>query len=321
MPFSLFAVMGLTMILLFGFLFGVLAAVGYYVGLSGYLIVALAAALVAFQWAIGPKIIWWTTNMQKVSKKDQPWLFITVEEICKKTKTPLPKEIAIVNSGAPNAFVFGRTPSSATFAITRGLLNSLNKDEVKAVIAHEMGHINHKDMVVMTLASAIPTIAYFAARFLVFTPSKDEKKSGAAVLIGIAAFAIYFVTNLLVLALSRYREYFADKFSGKNHNPIKLASALAKITYGLSKSGDKSSTSVRSLYIADPVTAAAEVSRFSSEYSDLQITDSELKKVMEWEKHNVFARISEFFSTHPLTWKRLKALSELEKELSLKRAK
>src|SRR3990172_69390 len=162
MPFKLLLMMNFTLILLFGFLFGLLAAVGYYFEISAYLIVGLAFVMVFIQWLIGPSVIWWTTNMRPLEKKEYPWIWQTVEEICKKNKVPFPKKIALVRSGGPNAFVFGRTPGSATLAVTQGLLNVLTKEEAKAVIAHEIGHIKHKDMVVMTVVSVIPILAYFA---------------------------------------------------------------------------------------------------------------------------------------------------------------
>ena len=320
MALKLALAMFLTVALLFGFLFGILAALGYYFGVSGYLILLMAVFLVFLQWYISPYIIMWTTNMQEADREKYRWIYKTVEKICKKTKTPIPKKIFIVNTGAPNAFVFGRTPKSAYLAITRGLINTLNKEEIEAVIGHEMGHINHKDMVVMTVVAAIPVLAYYAARFLIFAPKDEEKRNaGAAILIGLIAYIIYFISNLLVLYLSRLREFYADRFSGEHTNPRALARALAKITYGLSTSEDKiENSAVRSFFIADPITATKEISTFKNEYEDLEIDENELKKAMEWERKNVFARISEIFSTHPLTFKRIQALKELEEELKSK---
>jgi len=313
---KLWLTMSLTLLLLFGFLFGLLAAVGYFFDISGYIIVVLAIFLVFLQWLIGPNIIWWTTNMRLLEKNEYPWLWESVRELCKKNKIPVPK-IALARVGAPNAFVFGRTPGSAVLTVTQGLLNSLSQEEVKAVIAHEIGHIKHKDMIVMTIVAAIPVIAYFIARFLIFAPRDRRRDAGAAVLVGFVAFIVYFISNLLVLALSRLREYYADRFSGINTKPTLLASALAKITYGLSLSAERSeNAAVRSFYIADPVSAAVEVKTLSSEYSDLSLSEKELEKAMEWEKKNPFARISEIFRTHPLTFKRIAALKELERELA-----
>jgi heat shock protein HtpX len=317
MPLKLFLMMNLTLFLLFGFLFGLLAIIGYYFEISSYVIVILAILLVFFQWLIGPNIIWWATNTRLLKRNEFPWLWETVEELCKKNKVPIPK-LALVRSGAPNAFVFGRTPASAVLAVTQSLLNTLSKEEVKAVVAHEIGHIKHKDMIVMTIVAAIPVIAYFIARFLIYAPKKEEKRSGGAILVGLIAFVIYFITNLLVLALSRLREYYADRFSGINTKPSLLASALAKITYGLSISPEKGeNAAVRSFYIADPISAVREISKFKREYSDFDLTNEEIKRAMEWEKRNPFVRLSEIFASHPLTFKRILALKELEKETKI----
>lgn len=313
MPLKLWLTMSLTVFLLFGFLFAILAGVGHYFGISGWLIVSFAVGLVFLQWLVGPKIIWWSTNMRLLKTNEYPWLWKAVKTFCKKNKVPVPK-IAIVRSATPNAFVFGRAPSSAILAVTQGLLNALSRDEVKAVVAHEIGHIKHKDMIVMTVVGAIPVILYFIARFLVFQPRRDERKGSGAVLVGIVAFILYFVTNLLVLALSRLREYYSDRFSAINTKPKYIASALAKITYGLGTSSDKGNEAVRAFYIADPLTATREISMFSSEYSDSKISESELEKAMEWEKKNPLAKIGEWFSTHPLTYKRILALRELERK-------
>jgi heat shock protein HtpX len=320
MALKLIFAMFLTITLLFGFLFGILAAIGYYFGVSGYLILLMAVFLVLLQWYISPYIIMWTTNMQEADKEKYRWIYEIVEKICKKTKTPMPRKIFVVNTGAPNAFVFGRTPKSACLAITRGLLNTLDKEEIEAVIGHEMGHIKHKDMIVMTVVAAIPLLAYYAARFLIFAPKNEERKNaGAAILVGMIAYVIYFISNLLVLYLSRLREFYADRFSGEHTSPRALARALAKITYGLSTSGDRiENSAVRSFFIADPITATKEVSKFRNEYEDLEIDEKELKKAIEWERQNIFARISEIFSTHPLTFKRIRALKELEEELKSK---
>jgi len=316
MPIGLLMTMTLTMLLLFGFLFGLLAGVGYYAGISGYTIVVLAFIMVLFQWLIGPKVIWWTTNMRLLERNEYPWLRKTVEDLCRKNNTPMP-QLAIANIGAPNAFVFGRTPGSATLTVTNGLLKTLTQDEVKAVVAHEVGHIKHWDMVVMTLASVVPIIAYFVARFLIFAPKDRDRKIGSAILVGLAAYLVYMVSNLLVLWLSRLREYYSDNFAGKNIKPSLLASALAKITYGLGMSNERSENlAVRSFYIADPIGSVGEISHFSSEYSDMHISSDEVEKAMEWERKNPYARFMELFKTHPLTFKRIRALHKLEKEIS-----
>jgi len=320
MPPGLFAAMGITLFLLFGFLFAILAAVGYFFAVSGYAIVALAVALVFFQWLIGPKIIWLTTNMRPLNRDELPWLRRYVEDVCKKHKVPMPR-LALARTGAPNAFVFGRTPRGATLAVTQGLLDSLTQEEVKGVLAHEIGHIKHKDMVVMTIVGAIPIITYFVARFMLFAPREGEQRqAGAAIAIGAVAFIVYFVTNLLVLYLSRLREYYSDNFGGSAAKPHNLASALAKITYGLSlMPKQEKSGAAKYFYIADPVEATGEIARFSSHYADMHISREEVKEAIEWEKKNPLMKFMEIFRTHPLTYKRIAKLQELEREVGKSR--
>lgn len=314
MPFGLVVTMTLTLILLFAFLFGLIAVAGLYFQLSGILVVGMAVGLVLLQWAIGPAIIKWTTNMRPMKPGEYPWIESFVKKLCIKHNLKMPK-IFIVNSGQPNAFVFGRTNSSVSLCITQGLLNDLNQKEVEGVLAHEVGHIKHNDMVVMVTVSAIPILAFFVARFVLFAPSGGDRRDfGYLILVGVAAWIVYFITNLLILYFSRIREYYADRFGAMNSSPAALTSALSKITYGLGLSKNEGkNTAARSFFIADPYTSHFEVSHFSKEYSNLHISDEDVKKAMEWEKKNTFARISEIFRTHPLTWKRVKALHELQR--------
>jgi heat shock protein HtpX len=312
---GLVASMSLTMILVFGILFALLAGLGFYFGLGLYSIVGIAVVFGLIQWAIGPAIVRWSTNMSPLNKDEFPWIEETIHEICIKNRTKIPK-ITVANTSMPNAFVFGRSNKSATLTLTRGLLNTLSKDEVKAVIAHEIGHIKHNDMVVMTIISVIPTIAYFIALSTIFG-GRSRNQGGAAVLIGVGAFAVYFITNLLILYFSRLREFYADNFAGRQVRPSILANALAKITYGLSiqKQEVKNST-LRSFYAVDPVSSSYEVSKFASYYKDQHISEDEVKKAMDWERKNSFSKFGEIFRTHPLTYKRIEKLYQLEQELS-----
>ncbi len=311
---KLVASMSLTMIMVFGLLFALLAGLGLYFNIGIYAMVGLAIILGLIQWAIGPAIVRWSTNMRPLDKDEFPWIEEAVHEICIKNKAKIPK-ITIANTGMPNAFVFGRTNKSATLTLTRGLLNTLTPDEVKGVIAHEIGHIKHNDMAVMTIVSVIPTIAYFIAISTMFNRSRNQ--GGGAVLIGIGAFAVYFITNLLIMYFSRLREYYADNFAGHQVRPTLLASGLAKITYGLSLQKQEVKNSVlRSFYAVDPAASSYEVSKFSSYYADQHISPEEVEKAMDWERKSNFSRFGEIFRTHPLTFKRIEKLYDLERQLS-----
>jgi heat shock protein HtpX len=255
--------------------------------------------------------------MSPLNKDEFPWIEETIYEICIKNRVKIPK-ITIANTSMPNAFVFGRSNRSATLTLTRGLLSTLSKDEVKGVIAHEIGHIKHNDMVVMTIISVIPTIAYFIAMSTMFG-GRSKNQGGASVLIGIGAFAVYFITNLLILYFSRLREFYADNFAGSQVKPSIFANALAKITYGLSlqKQEVKNST-LRSFYAVDPVASSYEVLKFASYYKDQHISEEEVQKAMDWERKNSFSKFGEIFRTHPLTYKRIEKLYQLEQDLSSK---
>jgi len=314
---GLVASMSLTMVMVFGLLFALLAGLGFYFDLGIYTIVGLAVVFGLFQWTIGPVIVRWSTNMSPLNKDEFPWIEETIYEICIKNKVKIPK-ITIANTSMPNAFVFGRSNKSATLTLTRGLLNTLSKDEAKGVIAHEIGHIKHNDMVVMTIISVIPTIAYFIAMSTMFS-GRSRNQGGASVLIGIGAFAVYFITNLLILYFSRLREFYADNFAGRQVKPSILANALAKITYGLSlQKREVKSSVLRSFYAVDPVASSYEVSKFASYYKDQHISEEEVQKAMDWERKNSFSKFGEIFRTHPLTYKRIEKLYQLELDLSSK---
>lgn len=311
----LVASMSLTMVLVFGLLFALLAGLSFYFDLGIFATVGMAIGLGLFQWAIGPSIVRWSTNMSPLNKEEFPWIEEATHEICIKNNVKIPK-ITIANTSMPNAFVFGRTSKSATLTLTRGLLGTLTKDEVRGVIAHEIGHIKHNDMVVMTIISVIPTIAYFIALSTMFG-GRGRNQGGATVLIGIGAFAVYFITNLLILYFSRLREFYADNFAGQQVKPTVLANALAKITYGLSlqKQEAKNST-LRSFYAVDPISSSYEVTKFASYYKDQHVSEDEVKKAMDWERKSSFNKFGEIFRTHPLTYKRIDKLYQMEREFS-----
>ena len=312
--------MSLTMILVFGLLFALLAGLSLYFNLGIFSTVGLAVGLGLFQWVIGPSIVRWSTNMSPLNTEEFPWIEETTHEMCIKNNVKIPK-ITIANTSMPNAFVFGRTSKSATLTLTRGLLNTLTKDEVRGVVAHEIGHIKHNDMVVMTIISVIPTIAYFIALSTMFR-GRSRNQGGAVILIGVGAFVVYFITNLLILYFSRLREFYADNFAGMQVKPSILANALSKITYGLSlqKQEAKNST-LRSFYAVDPTSSSYEVTKFSSYYKDQHISEDEVKKAMDWERNSSFNKFGEIFRTHPLTYKRIDRLYQMEKEFSSNKAK
>jgi heat shock protein HtpX len=296
---------------------------------TGLLVAVGGSALfILFQYAIGPAIVAATSRLHYIKPGESPWFEATVKELADKTGLPMPK-LAIVPDNTPNAFTFGRTQSSATLAVNEGLLKQLNENEVKGVIAHELGHIKHKDYIIMTILSALPLIAYMIARVALTAGmfgggrrnSKDN--SGAALLaIGAISFAVYFITFLIEMRLSRLREHYADAYSAYvTGSPRELESALAKITYGLSMS-PKDQGGPRAFYIEDPSMAKQEVAQImdkKSEYDldhDGVLDERELQLAMEKESKSTWVQFNSLFATHPPTFKRILLLKQIEQEMN-----
>jgi heat shock protein HtpX len=319
-----------TSIFLAAFIFALfLAAIMFIVNFP--LIYALIGTVlfVLLEYLIGPAIVRSSTRLKYLKPGENPWLESTVKELADKSGIPMPK-LAIVQDDTPNAFVFGRTASGATLAVHTGLLTKLNKDEVKGVIGHELGHIRHKDYIVMTLLSALPLLAYLIARgtwtATRFARSSSRKKEGGSIraalfIIGVISYIVYIISLLCVMKLSRLREHYADAYSAYvTSSPRNLQSALAKITYGLSLSQNPPS-GARAFYIGDPALAKQEIQTIMAkrqEYDldrDGVLDERELELAMEKEARTTWSKINTWFSTHPPTFKRVLLLREIEKEM------
>lgn len=200
-----------TSIFLVGFIFAIfLAAIMYVINLSLIYSVILTIVFILFQYLIGPSIVRFSTRLRYLGAGENPWLESTVKELTDKSSLPMPK-LAIVPDKTPNAFVFGRTASGATLAVHEGLLRNLNEDEVKGVIGHEIGHIKHKDYIVMTVLSALPLLAYLVARgtwtaaWFARGSSRDRDEGSmraALFAIGIISYVIYIISLLFVMRLA-----------------------------------------------------------------------------------------------------------------------
>jgi len=295
------------------------------------LVIGLAGVglFILLQYMIGPAIVAATTRLRYLKPGENPWLESTVKELCDKSGLPMPK-LAMVPNNTPNAFTFGRTSSGAVLALHEGLLRSLNKDEVKAVIAHELGHIKHKDYIVMTVLSALPLIAYIIAQTtlragMLAPRSRRRDKEGdigvALLVIGVISFIVYLISFLSVMRLSRLREHYADAYSAYvTGSPRSLESALAKITYGLSIA-PKATEGARAFYIEDPAMAKREVQQIMDSKQDYDLDrdgvldERELELAMERESKDMWATVNSWSATHPPTFKRILLLREIENEM------
>jgi heat shock protein HtpX len=287
----------------------------------------LTLVFILFQYLIGPAIVKASTHLQYLQPGQNPWLESTVKDLADKSGIPMPR-LATVSDNTPNAFVFGRTSTSATLAVHEGLLRNLDESEIRGVIGHELGHIKHKDYIVMTVLSALPLLAYLIARgtwqaaWYARGGKKDEGSMRAAlVVIGVISYVVYIVSLLLVMRLSRLREHYADAYSAYvTNSPRDLKSALAKITYGLSIS-EKPPSGARAFYIGDPAMAKQEISEImdkKEEYDldhDGVLDEHELELAMEKEAKSTWSKMNSLFSTHPPTFKRILLLDEIETEM------
>jgi heat shock protein HtpX len=296
------------------------------------IILAFVATLffLLLQYLIGPAIVRGSTHLRYLKPGENPWLESTAKELAQKSDIPMPR-LAIVPDGTPNAFIFGRTAGDATLAVHEGLLRQLNKDEVKAVIGHELGHIKHKDYLVMTMLSALPLLAYwiawgtFEAGRWSSSGSSRGKEGGlraAFFVVALVSYVVYIVTLLCVMGLSRKREHYADAYSAYvTSQPRHLQSALAKITYGLSLSPNPT-TGARTFYIGDPAMAKQEcqgIIKRKDAYDldhDGVLDERELQHAMEREAKSTWTTINTWFSTHPATFKRILLLREIENEMN-----
>lgn len=307
---------------------GVYAASAY--GLLIFLL-GLTVGITLLQYLLAPKIIRTFTNMRPLDEKYK-WIHDMADDLVKKAGLKKKPQLFLVHDGTPNAFAFGYGKNHAYIALHTGLIEMLSKDEIKAVLAHEMGHVKHNDIVLITIASMVPVFVFYliVAIGSIAARSRDEDTGAAGIFIFIGAYIAQFFTYLIVLYLSRVREYFADSFSAAATSAKDMRTALAKIAYGfpaVSGASLKKYEKTRAFYIADPMAAASERKKRDKELTkDLKESikkrekegphlegGKELSEAMAWERERAAAKLLNVFSTHPLTYKRIDALYEFEK--------
>ncbi|MBT9165673.1 MAG: Protease HtpX [Chloroflexi bacterium] len=317
--------MWLLVALMFGILYGVIVGIGSYMGVGNVTIFIILAVLVTgFQYLIGPSLVSMMMGVKYVSEKEEPELHQMVAELAERARIPKPK-VGISSLSIPNAFAFGRTQGDGRVCVTQGLQRLLSQGELKAVIAHEIAHIKHRDMITMTLLSVIPFALYWLAWSMMWRGmfGGGRQQGGSAALIGMGAFLLYFLTNLLVLYGSRLREYYADKGSVKiGSSPHYLASALYKLVYSSAQArrtarGEaelKRVGAVRAFFLNDVERAWDEIRELREVDRDLSgtIDQNELLALRTKKtKLSGAEKIMELFTTHPNMLKRIKHLAAL----------
>jgi Zn-dependent protease with chaperone function/Zn-finger nucleic acid-binding protein len=311
----------------------VLIIVMEYFGIPPRLIFIAGVSVAAFQFLLSPIImditLAWFYRCSWISPQQLPeHLRDFVETVVGDHKMKFPR-FGLIEDGAPNAFTYGHTPNNARVVITRGVLDLLDEKEVEAVVAHEIGHARHWDILLMTVASLVPLILYYVFRTVSdaanrMSRSKGPKDSGKAAglvfLVAIGVYVAYIVAQYVVLWFSRTRELHADRFSGRvMENPNHLSSALVKIAYGLVAGKDEDEKrsqrleAIGSLGIFDA--NAARTLAFTAYGLTAQAgqgagSEEATVGAMQWDMWNPWAKWYELHSTHPLVANRLNYLGE-----------
>ncbi len=222
----------LTMFLL-GLVYVVFIGVLFAAGAGAGIIVVVAVGLLLLQLFASDKIAMATLGVKEVSATEEPELHGIIERLCVQADLPKPR-VCVMETRMPNAFAMGKSRKNTTVCATRGILDTLNPAELEGVMAHELTHVINRDVMVMTLASFFATLAATIAQFAFFfgggygRNNQEEEDIMIVVLVSVAVYAISF---LLLRALSRYREFAADRGSAiLTGRPSALASALIKIS-------------------------------------------------------------------------------------------
>jgi len=305
--------MALTVALTIFLVMGLLGLIAYFLGVGGVelivFVTVLAGLFVGLQYAVAPLLLSKLCRLRD-PRSSERWLVEDVKMLAEQAGVP-PPEVKVARDPTPNAFVFGWSRSRAFLVVHEGLLDMLDRDEVRAVIGHELGHVRHRDFVILTLLSVIPVIAYFILRVTPFVGWEGGDQDEGFVwllLIGLIALVVYLASQLLILALSRCREYYADAHSAQlTGRPQDLINALSKISYGMTYYQRRTASTpgaLRAFYIIDP-----------AESKELQARDERLRYYMERERRR--SRWVEPFLTHPPTYKRIAFLKKLAREMGV----
>lgn len=276
----------------------------------------LATFFLFLQYFLSPAMVEIAMRVRYVSEEEYPDLHRMVEELARKAGIPKPR-VGVSDLPIPNAFAFGRSIKDGRVVVTEEIMRLLTKEELKAVLGHEISHLKHRDVVVITMLSLVPMICWYIAWSFMWGFG-DERERGYGVIIGMIAFFLYFITNLLVLYASRVREYYADYGSVELGNPPHhLASALYKLVYGtasIPKEYLRPMEGFKAFFLNDPSKAYREI--YDLKQIDLDMSGSIEREELLWLKNKEIKlsftdKLMELLSTHPNMLERIKFLSKL----------
>jgi len=221
--------MVLTMFLLFALYIVFVAILSRYMGLFGVVVVMGLFSL--GQFFFSDRLALYSMGASKVEEDEYPQLHAMVGRLSQQADLPKPT-VAVAETQVPNAFATGRSPKNSTVCVTKGLLHTLDEDELEGVLAHELAHVKNRDVMVMTIASFLSTIAFMIVRWgWLFGGNRNRQGGGGMIVAILVSLVVWIVSFVLIRTLSRYREYSADRggaaITGK---PSALASALLSIS-------------------------------------------------------------------------------------------
>ena len=275
----------MTMFLL-GAVYVVLIVVAISAGVGIAAVALIAALLFGTQLFASDKIALAAMGAREVAPAQAPQLHSIIDRLCVQADIPKPR-VALVQAPMPNAFALGRSQKTATVCATTGLLSLLSEAELEGVLAHELTHVINRDVMVMTIASFFASIAAIMARFgFLFGGGRARNQQNVFAIVLLVSIAVYAVSFMLLRALSRYREYAADRGAAVlTGSPSALSSALMKISGTMARIPDRDL-------------------RVASEMSAFFIVPASRK-----------GSLSGLFSSHPPLEKRIEALNRLEAQL------
>jgi len=274
----------LTMFLLFA-LYIVFIGVMTQTRFFGVAVLGMGVFLLG-QFFFSDRLALYSMGAREVDPDEYPELHRMVDRLSQQADLPKPK-VAVADSRVPNAFATGRSKKSSTVCVTTGIMNTLDPEELEGVLAHELAHIKNRDVMVMTIASFLSTIAFLVVRWgWLFSGGRERGGNGAPIIVAIVvSLVVWIVSFLLIRALSRYREFAADRggasITGK---PSALATALMKIDGRMDKvpKEDLRDQAEMNAFFIIPIKSGV---------------------------------VGKLFSTHPSTEKRIERLQDLEREL------